>query len=177
MRNRYVCYKGPAHKEIQRMASKGCPQGSVLGPHLWNLVMDDLLKTMNSQDEILSFSAFADDLTVLIKGHSRLELQSNINQALETIHTWARGAQMEIAANKTSYSIVKGVVNRNPTIRLNNQHVSRQNVVKFLGLLVDEKLHFLTHIPTICAKSKAAMQKIASIAQRDLKIPLRHVQI
>lgn len=59
MRNRYIRYKGPRGNDIQKMASKGCPQGSVLGPHLWNLVMDDLLSHLDNQEEIKSFSAFA----------------------------------------------------------------------------------------------------------------------
>ena len=49
---------------------RGCPQGSVCGPYIWNLMMDTLLRQIEGQSECC---AYADDFLVLIEGKSRLE--------------------------------------------------------------------------------------------------------
>ena len=48
--------------KINRKIKKGCPQGGVLSPFLWNLVLDDLLQKFKNSDNI---QAFADDLSLL----------------------------------------------------------------------------------------------------------------
>ena len=55
--------------------SKGIPQWSVLGPKLWNLVVDGLLNTLQEQQYGYPV-AYVDDLVVIIAGNSRRELES-----------------------------------------------------------------------------------------------------
>lgn len=81
--------------QVEREVNRGCPQGSVLGPILWNLTFNDLLKAQFPEQE--SIIAFADDAVVLVSGQSR----QSIEQKFTTI-TDIRGqiGQTDILFNK-----------------------------------------------------------------------------
>ncbi|GBM21462.1 hypothetical protein AVEN_161071-1 [Araneus ventricosus] len=68
--------------EIKRICSKGCSQGSVTSPNLWNLYMNQLL-SLNG--DILILQAFAHDLALVSAGRVREELENNTNKALDAI--------------------------------------------------------------------------------------------
>lgn len=65
--------------QVEREVNRGCPQGSVLGPILWNLIFNDLLKAQFPERE--SIIAFADNAVVLVPGQSR----QSIEQKFKTI--------------------------------------------------------------------------------------------
>ena len=59
---------------VERQAKRGCPQGSVLGPKFWNLVMDGLLRQLEELPNTQPI-AYADELVILIPGNSRRALE------------------------------------------------------------------------------------------------------
>ena len=59
---------------VERQPKRRCPQGSVLGPKFWNLVMDGLLRQLEELPNIQPI-AYADDLVILIPGNSRRALK------------------------------------------------------------------------------------------------------
>jgi len=52
--------------EVSKRPTRGCPQGSVLGPACWNLMFDGLLKILKVIDKSDRFAAYADDLVVVV---------------------------------------------------------------------------------------------------------------
>jgi len=64
-----------ARKRINR----GCPQGSILGPILWNTYLDNLLGFLDKEESITDFAAYTNDLCILIGGNSRRELETKAN--------------------------------------------------------------------------------------------------
>jgi hypothetical protein len=74
--------------KIERAVNKGCPQGSCLGPGLWNILYNTLLNLkFKSGRKII---AFADDLVLLTRGKSVSELENTANAELTKISKWAK---------------------------------------------------------------------------------------
>ncbi|KAH0947461.1 hypothetical protein HN011_006440 [Eciton burchellii] len=63
----------------------GCSQGSILGPILWYTYLDNLL-SLDKEESITDFAAYADDVCILISGNSRRELEIKANTAVKTIY-------------------------------------------------------------------------------------------
>ena len=73
--------------KIEKAVSKGCPQGSCLGPGMWNIFYNQLLNLkFTSGTKII---AFADDLIILTRGKSVSEIENTANTELTEISKWA----------------------------------------------------------------------------------------
>lgn len=86
--------------------SKGCPQGSILGPNLWNLVMGSLLRTLTRN--AISFVAYADDLLVIVSGDSRPEIEDCAQEATNIVSNWVTEHRLLLSTSKTILGELKG---------------------------------------------------------------------
>ena len=73
---------------VERQVKIGCPQGSVLGPKFWNLVMDGLLRQLEELPSTQAI-AYADNLVILIPGNSRRALEERGVAAMAILESWA----------------------------------------------------------------------------------------
>ena len=87
---------GECHKAVA--AHRGCPQGGVLSPLLWSLLMDSLIKGLNGQQ--LTSQAYADDGVVLIVGKF-LDVVCNLMQrALDHVQNWCQEEGLSVQPEK-----------------------------------------------------------------------------
>lgn len=127
----------------------GVPQGSVLGPRLFILYINDIFQVST----LLKLILFADDTNIFYSNDDYNNLIHNINNELMKLKTW-----MDI--NKLSLNLSKTKVmffgNYNPSINtvINIDGVSLDTVseIKFLGVIIDSKLNWKTHIRHIQGK-------------------------
>lgn len=68
--------------------NKGCPQGGVLSPILWNMVIDDLLRKLNREG--YNAEGFADDIVILLIGKFEETLCSLMRSALSIVEKWCQ---------------------------------------------------------------------------------------
>lgn len=71
----------------EKRCTKECPQGSVLGPFLWNLMMDILLDV--EWPEGVRLIAYADDVVISIHAGNRAELERIVDQCMGNLVEWA----------------------------------------------------------------------------------------
>ncbi|XP_072940728.1 uncharacterized protein [Epargyreus clarus] len=88
-----------ADATVHRNLSRGCVQGSVLGPLFWNLIVDELLCADLPPN--CHLQAFADDLLLITSANNTTELENDTNAALKTITEWGRKVKLEFASSKT----------------------------------------------------------------------------
>jgi len=147
-----------------RPTSIGCPQGSVLGPLLWNILCDDLL-SINVPPYCTLF-AYADDTTLVVEANSRAVLEQQAEIALKAISEWGEANRLIFAPHKTEALLLKGRLSpsRPPRISFCGKIVRSAVSVVYLGVRLDDHSHFLLHARGAVDKAKAAFHHISRIA-------------
>ena len=143
-RSRKVTLDGD-NSRLTKLVKRGCPQGSKCGPVLWNLLVNDLL--LDLENGGINLVAFADDLTLLLEGNSRLELETQGNRCLHLCSEWGARVGVSVSEKKTECMLLKGSLslNRPPNIRLNGRCIKYAKRVKHLGIMVGERMTFKPH--------------------------------
>ena len=110
-----------------RQQERGCPQGSVLGPILWNLVFYSLLIELNNAN--LQTIGYADDAVILISGNSRVALEDVGSSAISRVERWCSQHKMNLSADKTVGLMLKGNFNkeRRPRIIIQGRAIKFHN--------------------------------------------------
>lgn len=132
----------------------GVPQGSILGPLLFLLYINDL----SNVSEILTPIIFADDTNLFIKGKPDNQIFDTLNHELTKVKHWLDSNRLSLNIDKTHYIIFRS--NRNKTdfgkytIFINNHKIHCVEHVKFIGVTIDACLTWSTHIKL--TKSKVA---------------------
>ena len=127
----------------------GVPQGSVLGPLLFLIFLNDL----NSLSPNLEVITFADDASIFISNPSMTALESQMNKELSNIHTWFECNMLKLNLQKTGFQLFSKSKNfTEPRLNINDTPIAKLEEVKFLGLLVDSSLSFKPHIHKLSLK-------------------------
>lgn len=140
----------------------GVPQGSVLGPTLWNILYDGVLD-LDLIDGVTSF-AYADDLLIVVEAEDRRDLMYKTNETLEVVVAWMREHGLEVAPNKTEAAILRGPRKRDD-IRFNimGKSVAPKKELRYLGVVLSDKLNFGPHIRSVVEKAESSLASLSRI--------------
>lgn len=160
-REQYVEYKGT--KSELKPVCCGVPQGSVLGPLLFIIYMNDLPNALTHSSGIL----FADDTTIRQTHENINVLFSNMNRDLHYITEWFRANKLSLNTSKTHFVLFHSnnmeVPVDIPQIVLSNTVIQNVDQVVFLGLTLDSTLEWKAHIKSIEAKLSSSLYIIRQV--------------
>ena len=171
--SRYITMEIQDSKKTLKII-KGCPQGGILSPLLWNLVVDDLLSFAKKEVSVKNLSskipcdlqAFADDLFLLARGFDAGTIKQTTQKSLKTIEEWCNSRGIRVSSMKT-HSIMftwkrestwrkSGKFDEQP-LTINNTPIDMVKSTKFLGVILDHKLSWKEHIEKQCTKAKTIL--------------------
>ena len=128
----------------------GVPQGSILGPLLFLLYINDIA----SISDKIFLLLFADDSNAFVSGKNLDETIDTMNMELNKLVTWLNVNKLSLNIEKTHYMLFTNNKNLNTckTVKINNISISKLSNIKFLGVILDDQLKWKTHISYIKSK-------------------------
>ena len=111
----------------QKPLTCGVPQGSVFGPLLFILYINDF----NKASSVLDLHLFADDSNLFYSNKNLQSIETIVNNELSKIHEWLCANRLSLNASKTKYVLF------HPALHLNNKRISETKSIKYLGILID----------------------------------------
>lgn len=153
--------------------STGVPQGSTLGPLLFLIYINDIVRSSN----ILEFTLFADDTSIILSGPNLVNLTTIINSELKYVSTWLSANKLSLNISKTHYMVFAGSrgTDENLSIKICDNNIERCYSTKYLGIIIDCKLTWKEHVKYIhgkLSKSCGIMYKIKHILDRKTRLTL-----
>ena len=160
-RCQYVDYDGNSSSMLP--ISTGVPQGSILGPLLFLIYVNDIsevCKTFHSMlyadDTTLTEPICSFDVHVNRNNYNREEISNNINLELKQIHTWLSANKLSLNIPKTKFMLFhhkqRNVTNLLPRLEIDGHTIERVRDFNFLGLSIDENMSWDSHINKISSK-------------------------
>ena len=131
-----------------RSVKFGVPQGSVLGPLLFIIFVNDLPNVLKHE----KIKLFADDTNLFVFAKSLHVLESKANECVNLMESWFSCNKLSVNIDKTCYTLFnykKDVLTDNLNILLLGTPIVRVKDCKYLGIIIDERLKWDTHIDAI----------------------------
>ena len=142
-RFQYVVYNGA--QSDQKRITCGVPQGSILGPLLFLLYINDLASVSDKLFSLL----FADDSNMFITGKNVDNLVELMNIEMEKVIEWLNVNKLSLNLKKTHYMIFRkrrAKIDVKNKLIINGTDISLEKKTKFLGVYIDQNLLFRDHI-------------------------------
>ena len=146
----------------------GVPQGSVLGPLLFLLYINDIYKSSS----LFAFYLFADDTSIILANNNLKELETLVNRELGNVNEWLKANKLSLNIKKSNFVIFLPRQKNMPFIpririfdSVTNTYANLEmkDYVKYLGLMIDSNLSWKYHIESICHKISKSIGIIAKI--------------
>ena len=136
----------------------GVPQGTVLGPVLFTIYINDFLKMETAGRKL----CFADDTAIMYRADTWNELQTTVERDLVTVKNWFDLNLLTINFNKSKYILFSSYLNKNVEIEklnLGEYEIERVRYIKYLGVFIDQHLRWDRHAQHIAQKIRSILQK------------------
>ena len=152
----------------------GVPQGSILGPLLFVIYINDIPGIA----DFAKFILYADDANIIITGHNIVEIEEQLSRLSAALLKWVNENGLKLNLRKTNYMIFSRQNMRdNLNVMLGNTPIERKSEARFLGILIDDRLNWSKHIRTVKMKMSryvGVMYKIKSQLPLQARLQIYH---
>jgi hypothetical protein len=159
-RKQFVSINGT--NSVIKKCSNGVPQGSVLGPLLFLIFINDL----NTSFKFATAYHFADDTNMLLIDKSLKKINKYINHDLSNLVQWLRSNKLSLNCNKTELIIFKSSltpIKKHLNFRLSGQKIYPVGSIKYLGIKIDSNLSFKDYLNDLAIKLRRSNGMLAKV--------------
>jgi len=135
---------------------RGVPQGSILGPLLFNIFINDLFFIFNVTD----ICNYADDNTIFTFDMNLDGLMKKLECAVEMALEWFKNNGMKLN-NEKCHILVCGHKHEAMICNVGNKQIIEKHRVKLLGISIDSDLNFEHHMKNICSKASKKLNALS----------------
>uniref|UniRef100_A0A8C8E3R6 Reverse transcriptase domain-containing protein n=1 Tax=Oryzias sinensis TaxID=183150 RepID=A0A8C8E3R6_9TELE len=131
----------------------GIPQGSILGPLLFSLYINDLPSSCPD----VSVQMYADDTVVYAHGSNSSQVAEKLTNAMVNITAWLKYSCLQLNTSKTVamfFTKSDNNLTAEPDVFVSGERLQIVSEYKYLGVLLDSKLSFKSHIKRVCNRIK-----------------------
>lgn len=142
----------------------GVPQGSILGPFLFNIYVNDMPSCLKEKGTVVMY---ADDTAVVFSQKNMDQLATLVNESVGVLSDWFNANKLLFNVGKTK-AVLFSLSSQNSNcgslnIKYNDKDVHLVNNIKFLGIHIDSKLKWDGHINNLTPKLSSAVFAISKI--------------
>ena len=158
----------------KRHIKYGVPQGSILGPLLFVIYINDIPGIY----KFAKFILYADDANIIITGKNMAEINEQVEDLAVALLGWVDSNGLALNLKKTMYMIFsRRRIDDNYNLVIANTHIKRTREAKFLGVIVDDKLTWTQHTKALKTKMSryiGIMYKIKNQLPIQAKLQIFH---
>lgn len=162
-RYQYVSYQNSVSSKLKN--DYGVPQGSVLGPLLFILFINDL----NQITDKCKIKMFADDTIIYWHDNDTKKLVEVLNEELKLVHDWLNENGLKLNIKKTKSMLISTTFNKvnkkEFKINIDNENIECVKMHKYLGIVLDEHLNFKDHMKYVVRKINKKVNYLGRIGQ------------
>ena len=162
LRNRKQIVKYNQVRSKEMTIKSGVPQGSRLGPILFQLYINDI----EHCSELLAFILFADDTNIFYSNSCLKSLNSIIQTEINKVAEWLNVNKLSLNVTKTKFIVLRSSIRKiKDTIKIivNSKNIEQVKSTTCLGIIIDKCLTWNDHIAYIMKKIIKASGKISKI--------------
>lgn len=165
--NRKQCVKLGSLCSLYKPLVKGVPQGSILGPLLFNVFINDIFHFVSDS----SLYNYADDNTLSYFSNNVDSLVDVLQRDSKSLIKWFHSNKMQANPEKfQAMAIGKKTMKQNISFNFDDVVIKPENEIKLLGVDIDYLLNFNTHISNICRKASRQLNVLKRIGKHFCKL-------
>ena len=156
--NRKQCVKINNEFSSWKEIKSGVPQGSILGPLLFNIYINDLFYFIDNA----SIANYADDNMPYLTNESLEILISNLEIEINTLNNWFKSNYLSSNDDKNKLLVTNSNL---VSAKVGNEMIKSSISVKLLGITLDSKLTFKDHVTKMCKKISNKINALGRVAK------------